>query len=68
VSLRVESRDTRFMRALADQCVLAHLEMCMEGEAAMAGLPQRLGNLLDRSRRLFIRVARLDELARRRVD
>ena len=55
--------------ALDGQCALAEVEICMAGEAAETPeLPQRLSNLLDRSRRLFIRVARLDELARRQID
>ena len=32
------------------------------------GLPKRLVALLDKSHRLYIRVARLDELARRTVN
>jgi regulator of CtrA degradation len=55
--------------ALDGQQALAEIEVCMVDEATMAAeLPQRLRHLLDRSRRLFIRVARLDELARRRID
>jgi regulator of CtrA degradation len=55
--------------ALDGQPALAEIEVCMVDEAAaVAELPQRLRHLLDRSRRLFIRVARLDELARRGVD
>ena len=30
-------------------------------------MPQRLASLLDRSQRLYVRVARLDELARRQL-
>lgn len=52
--------------ALCGHSPLAELEVCMDGEGeACATLPQRMVNLLDRSRRLYIRVARLDELARR---
>jgi regulator of CtrA degradation len=55
--------------ALDGQPALAEIEVCMVDEAAaVAELPQRLRHLLDRSRRLFVRVARLDELARRRID
>jgi regulator of CtrA degradation len=55
--------------ALEGQDVLAEIEICMADAAAgVAELPQRLRHLLDRSRRLFVRVARLDELARRRID
>ena len=36
--------------------------------AGLGGLPQRLVSLLDKSHRLYIRVARLDELARRTVN
>lgn len=56
--------------ALDGQQALAEIEVCMVDEATTtaAELPQRLRHLLDRSRRLFIRVARLDELARRRID
>jgi regulator of CtrA degradation len=55
--------------ALDGQPALAAIEVCMVDEAAAAvELPQRLRHLLDRSRRLFIRVARLDELARRGID
>jgi regulator of CtrA degradation len=55
--------------ALGDHQALAQFDVCMEGGAAEAdGLPPHLINLLDRSRRLYIRVARLDELARRQLD
>jgi regulator of CtrA degradation len=53
-------------RALEGHDALAALEICMRDGAA-AQLPQRLSSLLERSRRLYIRVARLDELARRRL-
>ncbi len=54
--------------ALADNKALADLEICMDGEDAEAsGLPDRLVSLLDRSRRLYVRVARLDDLARRQL-
>lgn len=45
---------------------LAALDICMDGEDREGGsLPPRLGALLGRSRRLYVRVARLDEMARR---
>lgn len=53
-------------RALDGHDPLAALEICMR-EDATDQLPQRLSSLLQRSRRLYIRVARLDELARRRL-
>jgi regulator of CtrA degradation len=54
--------------ALDGQDVLAAIEICMvEDAAGAAELPQRLRHLLERSRRLFVRVARLDELARRQI-
>jgi regulator of CtrA degradation len=53
-------------RALDGHGALSELGICMAEEAADK-LPQRLAGLLERSRRLYIRVARLDELARRRL-
>lgn len=54
--------------ALGEHQALADLKICMEGEAAaVSSLPQRVQTLLDRSRRLYVRVARLDELARRQL-
>ena len=45
---------------------LAEVEVCMAGAGNEAGgLPPRLSDLLGRSRRLYVRVARLDELTRR---
>jgi len=56
-------------QALADTVTLADVDICMErAEAGWEGLPRRLVGLLDRSQRLYLRVARLDELARRRID
>lgn len=53
-------------KALTGHEALADLAICMDGAAAeAAALPYRFATLLDRSRRLYIRVARLDELARR---
>ena len=55
--------------ALCGHGPLAAFEVCMDGEdEARAPLPRGLLSLLDRSRRLYIRVARLDELARRQTD
>ncbi len=52
--------------ALGDNRALAELEICMGGaEAESEALPRHLVTLLERSRRLYVRVARLDELARR---
>ncbi len=54
--------------ALADHGALAEVEICMGDEAGSAvAMPQRLVSLLDRSHRLYLRVARLDELARRQI-
>jgi len=45
---------------------LAQLHICMhDAEGVGEKLPPRLYDLLDRSRRLYVRVARLDDLARR---
>jgi regulator of CtrA degradation len=55
--------------ALADPRPLAALDICMgDGEGDANGLPPRLVRLLDRSHHLYVRVARLDELARRQID
>jgi len=53
--------------ALGDRGALAEVEICMAGEEWAPAAPQRLASLLDRSRRLYVRVARLDELARRQL-
>lgn len=54
--------------ALGDHRPLAEHEICMDGVAAVsASVPRRLASLLDRSQRLYVRVARLDELARRQL-
>jgi regulator of CtrA degradation len=53
--------------ALTDTVTLADVGVCMEqADSGWDGLPRRLVGLLDRSQRLYLRVARLDELARRR--
>lgn len=52
--------------AASDEYRLAADTVCLaESEAAAHVLPARLLELLDESRRLYIRVARLDELSRR---
>jgi regulator of CtrA degradation len=54
--------------ALSQQEMLAGVRVCMEGsEEDWRGLPRRLVALLDKSHRLYVRVARLDELARRQA-
>jgi regulator of CtrA degradation len=52
--------------ALDGHGALRGLDVCME-DAGTDRMPPRLASLLDRSRRLYVRVARLDELARRRL-
>jgi regulator of CtrA degradation len=55
--------------ALSDQQVLTEVDVCMaRDERQWHGLPDRLVALLDQSHRLYIRVARLDEMARRSVN
>ena len=55
--------------ALADTVTLADVGVCMEqAEGDWNGLPRRLVGLLDRSQRLYLRVARLDDLARRQLN
>src|SRR5579859_4357569 len=55
--------------ALSDQQVLTEVDVCMaRDERQWHGLPQRLVALLDQSHRLYIRVARLDELARKSMN
>lgn len=52
--------------AVGDRFRLAEQKVCMaEPEASAAELPERLRELLDLSRRLYVRVVRLDELNRR---
>jgi regulator of CtrA degradation len=53
--------------ALAEHRALAEHAICMEGEGEGGAMPRRLLSLLDRSQRLYVRVARLDELARRQL-
>ena len=55
--------------ALSQQEILAGVRVCMDGgEEDWQGLPRRLVALLDKSHRLYVRVARLDELARRQAN
>ncbi len=55
--------------ALADPRTLADFEVCMDDSDVDIGrLPPRLLRLLDRSQHLYVRVARLDEFARRRAS
>jgi regulator of CtrA degradation len=48
---------------------LAGIEVCMSGEAEdeIASLPDQVRDLADRSHRLYLRVARLDDMVRRQV-
>jgi regulator of CtrA degradation len=48
---------------------LADIDICMaaDEESLIVGLPARFRELLDRSHRLYIRVARLDEMIRRQL-
>jgi regulator of CtrA degradation len=46
---------------------LAELEVCMEQAEALDTLPPHLKTLLERTHRLYVRVARLDEMVRRKV-
>lgn len=65
----VQSGEISRAEALEDQQVLTEVQICMtQDEHAWRGLPQRLVSLLDKSHQLYIRVARLDELARRSVN
>ena len=65
----VQAGEISRAEALEDQQVLTEVQVCMmQDEHAWRGLPQRLVALLDKSHRLYIRVARLDELARRSVN
>lgn len=65
----VQSGEISREAALTDQETLTGVKVCMERrEEDWQGLPQRLVRLLDQSHRLYIRVARLDELARRTLS
>jgi regulator of CtrA degradation len=64
----VQAGEISRTEALGDQA-LTEVQVCMtQDEQAWRGLPRRLVSLLDKSHRLYIRVARLDELARRTVN
>jgi len=53
-------------RAAGEEFRLTAEDVCLaETDSAVSGVPPRLIELLDQSRRLYVRVARLDELARR---
>jgi regulator of CtrA degradation len=53
---------------VARQEALARLEICMTDNAAdLENLPTDVIDLLDRARRLYVRVARLDDMVRRKV-
>jgi regulator of CtrA degradation len=55
--------------ALSEQEILGGVQVCMDRrEEDWRGLPRRLVALLDESHRLYVRVARLDELARRQAS
>ena len=54
--------------ALGQHRALAELKVCIdELDAVDTAMPRGLVSLLERSRALYIRVARLDELARRQL-
>lgn len=55
-------------KAAGDEFRLTAEEVCLaETDCSANGLPPRLCELLDQSRRLYVRVARLDEMTRRAV-
>jgi regulator of CtrA degradation len=49
---------------------LAEIAVCMDGEpeGEIAALPQHFRDLVERSHRLYIRVARLDDMVRRQAS
>jgi regulator of CtrA degradation len=48
---------------------LSDVEICMTyGEADLVGLPAALTGLAERSRRLYVRIARLDDMVRRQLS
>jgi regulator of CtrA degradation len=57
-------------QVVAQSGPLAEIAICMAEQADedIGILPLYFGGLLDRSRRLYLRVARLDEMVRRRLD
>ena len=58
---RVEAASEKFSLGAPDVCLL-------DTDETLPGLPERLRDLLARSRQLYIRVARLDEMNRRAVS
>lgn len=48
--------------ALEPDCRLSRQDICLGGANAPAALPRRLGDLMARSRKLYLRVSRLDDL------
>jgi regulator of CtrA degradation len=54
--------------ALEDVPALADLPVCLEDIEPCDAVPVSLQELLERSRLLYVRVARLDQLARRHID
>jgi len=57
---REEAASARFSLGAPDVCLL-------DTDTTLKGLPERLRDLLGRSRELYVRVARLDEMNRRAV-
>ena len=65
----VQAGEISRAEALGDQLALTEVQVCMaQDDQAWHGLPKRLVSLLDKSHRLYVRVARLDELARRAIN
>lgn len=55
--------------AVSHDTPLAEVAICMECEPGNhAGFPRQLLRLMDRSHHLYLRVARLDEMVRRRLN
>jgi regulator of CtrA degradation len=52
-------------REAIEQCRLGGHRVCLGGDDHEGGVPPRLNTLLERSRKLYVRVARLDELLAR---
>ena len=48
-----------------ERCRLGGHRVCLDGDKHEGGVPPRLNTLLERSRKLYVRVARLDELLAR---
>lgn len=51
--------------ACEPDCRLGGRDICLDGDDNPAALPRRLGDLVARSRKLYLRVSRLDELMTR---